>query len=151
MRLVLILDQWTSTGNIEDFNFSTWNREKVTGGDSQEILKLFDNSQIEFVSESAEPRIGQVWYVEEKGRFKKWKWNYDSSDQLTNHEAPMSIRQKFILLEDDELLDLLREVLDKWSRKKDKLRAEIIGELLAREVISLGRPTSKHYLDTSNF
>ena len=80
MRLVLILDQWTSTGNIEDFNFSTWNREKVTGGDSQEILKLFDNSQIEFVSESAEPRIGQVWYVEEKGRFKKWKWNYDSSD-----------------------------------------------------------------------
>jgi hypothetical protein len=78
---VLEVDQWTSTGNVEEFNFETFELQNVQGGDSLSARLIFGgHAAVKDVEDTAEPTIGHVWYVEAYGKFIKWKVNYDSSD-----------------------------------------------------------------------
>ena len=78
---VLEVDQWTSTGNVEEFNFETFELQNVQGGDSLSARLIFGgHAAVKDVDEDAQPTIGHVWYVEAHGKFIRYKVNYDSSD-----------------------------------------------------------------------
>lgn len=78
---ILEVDQWTSTGDIEKYNFKTFNLETIRGGDSVAARAIFGgHTAVKEVEDEASPTIGHVWFVEENGCFKQWKANYDSSD-----------------------------------------------------------------------
>lgn len=78
---VLEVDQWTSTGNIGDYNFETFELSRVEGGDSLAARQIFGgHAKIREVSENSYPSKGEVWFIEVGGTFELWKANYDSSD-----------------------------------------------------------------------
>lgn len=78
---VLEVDQWTSTGNVKDYNFKTFELQKVSGGDSEAIRRIFGgHAFVKEVSPKAIPPIGNVWFTEVDGHFAYYKSNYDSSD-----------------------------------------------------------------------
>ena len=80
---VLEVDQWTSTGNIEQYSFSDFDLGKVSGGDSETIRKIgIAGASVMEVEEADSPSIGRVWYREGKnGKLERWneKANCDSS------------------------------------------------------------------------
>lgn len=80
---VLEVDQWTSTGNITDYNFETFELSKVTGGDSEAARTIFGGTaHVHEVFAKDCPSIGRVWYIEDSKtkKFTLYKSNYDSSD-----------------------------------------------------------------------
>jgi hypothetical protein len=78
---VLEVDQWTSTGNVGDYNFRTWQLEDVVGGDSEAARAIFGgHGFVKEVDERDYPRRGYVWFTEADDRFRLYKANYDSSD-----------------------------------------------------------------------
>jgi hypothetical protein len=78
---ILEVDQWTSTGDVERYNFETFDLNKVSGGDSEAVRAIFGgHAVIREVAEEDNPVIGCVWFIELNGYFKQWKANYDSSD-----------------------------------------------------------------------
>ena len=78
---VLEVDQWTSTGNVRDYNFKSFNLETVVGGDSEAAKAIFGgHARIYEVNENDKPSLGRVWFTEVDDRFKLYKANYDSSD-----------------------------------------------------------------------
>lgn len=78
---VLEVDQWTSSGDVSQYNFETFSLDKIHGGDSESARAIFGGwAKVKEVEENAKPTIGNVWFIEENGKFKKWKANYDTSD-----------------------------------------------------------------------
>jgi hypothetical protein len=78
---VLIVDQWTSTGNMEEFSLADFQAENVHGGDSDTVRAIGVASyEIREVFGNERPVLGEVWFIEEDGKLKKWKYNYDTSD-----------------------------------------------------------------------
>ena len=80
---VLEVDQWVSTGNIQDFTLENFDFKKVKGGDSAAAFALFGRSNIKIreVNENEQPFIGNVWFKPGvDGKLQRWKANYDSSD-----------------------------------------------------------------------
>jgi hypothetical protein len=87
MVKILEVDQWTSTGNVAAFSMEQWEKDlvgtllKVKGGDSEAAFKIFGgHAKVKQVNEDHYPDISYVWYREENGKLKKWRWCYDSSD-----------------------------------------------------------------------
>ena len=78
---VLEVDQWTSTGNVKNFDFEDFDAGKVSGGDSEAIRSLgLARVRIREVDENDSPGDACVWYVKgPDGKPKFWKANYDSS------------------------------------------------------------------------
>lgn len=78
---VLEVDQWTSTGDIENYSLATFDANNINGGDADTIRRLgISYAEIITVFGDQNPSIGRVWYKEDDGKLKKYKWNYDSSD-----------------------------------------------------------------------
>ena len=79
---IIELDQWTSTGAFKHIKFDDLMLESINGGSSDAAKKIFGGTfNRKTVSESANPRIGNVWLVKGKNGFPEvWKANYDSSD-----------------------------------------------------------------------
>jgi len=79
---ILELDQWSSTAtNISEFNFSNFDFTKLYGGDSEAAKGIFGGHfDVREVKETDSPSISNVWFMEENGKLKLWKYNYDSSD-----------------------------------------------------------------------
>jgi hypothetical protein len=78
---VLEVDQWTSTGNVRDYNFKSFTLDNVVGGDSAAAKAIFGGyARIYDVQENQRPSKGYVWFTEVEERFKLYKANYDSSD-----------------------------------------------------------------------
>lgn len=80
---VLEVDQWTSTGNVQNFTMEDFNLGKVKGGDSEAAKQIFGgHAAIREVSPQDAPHIGEVWYISDpqSNKLKFYKANYDSSD-----------------------------------------------------------------------
>lgn len=80
---VLEVDQWTSTGNIEQFTMDEFNIDRVSGGDSEAAKKIFGGyAAVREVRKEDSPHIGEVWYISDpqSNKLKFYKANYDSSD-----------------------------------------------------------------------
>jgi len=79
---ILEVDQWTSTGNIEDFTLADFVICDVRGGDSAAARKIFGGkAEVREVDEADRPPLGTAWFIEgDNGKLKRWKTNYDSSD-----------------------------------------------------------------------
>ncbi len=79
---VIEVDQWTSSGNIEELDFDSLTLDNISGGDSEAVKVIFGGTlNRKQVSENDTPSIGNVWYIkDEDGKCKIWKYNYDSSD-----------------------------------------------------------------------
>jgi hypothetical protein len=79
---IIQVDQWTSSGDIEQQNFDAVTLHDVTGGDSEAAKAIFGGTmERKTVEEDDKPSIGNVWYVKgANGKCKLWKYNYDTSD-----------------------------------------------------------------------
>jgi hypothetical protein len=79
---VIQVDQFTSTGNLEELLFSSITLNDISGGDSQAAKIIFGGSfSLLEVSENDSPRVGYVWFKEDiNGKCKRYKANYDTSD-----------------------------------------------------------------------
>jgi hypothetical protein len=80
---VLEVDQWTSTGNIQNFTMESFDMRKMSGGDSEAARQIFGgHAAIREVSPNESPSIGEVWYISDPKtkKLKFFKANYDSSD-----------------------------------------------------------------------
>lgn len=78
---VLVVDQWSSTGNITDFAMQDFELDRVRGGDSEAVRTIgIASARIREVEENWEPSIGNVWYRSgPDGKLVWFKANYDSS------------------------------------------------------------------------
>lgn len=78
---VLEVDQWSSTGNIEDFTMEDFELRLVGGGDSETVRAIgIASARICEVEESWEPPMARVWYrTGPDGKLELYKYNYDSS------------------------------------------------------------------------
>ena len=79
---VLEVDQWTSTGNVEEHTMKDFDINGVEGGDAKAAREIFGgHAKILEVHEESRPRCGYVWFITgEDGKLKFWKGSYDSSD-----------------------------------------------------------------------
>lgn len=82
---VLEVDQWTSTGNVEEFSLEDFEDPsaiaRVRGGDSEAVRAIgIASARIREVEESWEAPWGRVWYRPgPDGKLVFWKAQYDSS------------------------------------------------------------------------
>ncbi|MEK7516303.1 MAG: hypothetical protein AAB562_01775 [Patescibacteria group bacterium] len=78
---ILEVDQWTSTGNVEDLTLDDFDIDNVRGGDSEAIRVIgIADARIREVEESWVPTMGSVWYRPgANGKLEHWKATYDSS------------------------------------------------------------------------
>lgn len=75
---VLEIDQWASTGNVEDFTLDNFDRDKVHGGDAEAAQAIVLGSfrgEIREVEENWEPPYTKVWYrpTGPGGKLHRWK------------------------------------------------------------------------------
>jgi hypothetical protein len=81
---VIEVDQWTSTGDIEQQIFSVVSifPAAIHGGDSEAARELgIDMFKMKRVRAEDSPPMARVWYVEgDDGYCKFWKATHDSSD-----------------------------------------------------------------------
>lgn len=85
---VIAVDQWSSTGEIETFDYgelveliqSCGENEvpAIEGGDAGSARAMGISSfAVKEVPDDASPRKGEVWYREtDDGSVEKWKYNY---------------------------------------------------------------------------
>lgn len=80
--LVIEVDQWSSTGNIEDQDFDTFSLADLSGGDSEAAKVIFGGyCQKKEVDPNGAPRNARVWYRKgPDGKCEYFKATLDSSD-----------------------------------------------------------------------
>jgi hypothetical protein len=82
---VLEVDQWTATGNVEDFRLCDFPAaaKQIQGGPTLETIRIIgiDHVVVKTVRETDFPAPGRVWFREAAdGKLTKWRGRYDSSD-----------------------------------------------------------------------
>lgn len=79
---IIEVDQWTSSGDMQNQDFDTVDIDKVSGGDSEAVKRIWGGHLKKYrVFESKRPSIGNVWYVKGyDGKCKLYMYNYDTSD-----------------------------------------------------------------------
>jgi len=79
---VLVVDQWTSTGNVTKQTMRDFELALVEGGDSEAIKAIgVARARFKDVTEDENPIKGDVWYRQgPEGKLVLYKANYDSSD-----------------------------------------------------------------------
>ena len=78
---VLEMDQFSSGHEIEKYNFKTFDPAKLRSDGAKAAQTIFGGHYtVRKVKPDDSPFIGEVWYRQEKGHFKLYKANYDSSD-----------------------------------------------------------------------
>ena len=75
---VIEVDQWTSSGNIEELDFDSVGLDQIKGGDSEAVKVIFGGHfKRKLVNRNDRPDTAQVWYKKGKnGKCKFWKYNY---------------------------------------------------------------------------
>lgn len=82
MIKVLEIDQFSSSAdNLTNMGFKDFELQKLSGGSSEAAKVIFGGyAKVKMVGANERPSIGDVWYVEENGKFKLYLANYDTSD-----------------------------------------------------------------------
>lgn len=87
-KTVIEMDQWSSTGDLEDWSFEQMveaietgpdnHVPAIKGGDAEAAQGIFGGDySVKEVGEDDRPRKGLVWFVEgEDGGLERWKYNY---------------------------------------------------------------------------